>query len=153
MKDIILKTGTYTNANTSKDVASGRIPGASLEKFVVNLLKNPTCCAKYVALSKGTVTQLTSITTGVALEYPAGEIATVSLTTAASTTAGTFTVTDSYVKADSLVLANIVDYTGTTGFPAILIDDVVAGSFKITVRNLDTAAALNGVVTIGFAIM
>ena len=153
MKDIILKTGTYTNANTSKDVASGKIPGASLEKFVVNLLKNPTCCAKYVALSKGVVTQLTSITTGVALEYPAGEIATVSLTTAASTTAGTFTVTDSYVKADSLVLANIVDYTGTTGFPAILIDDVVAGSFKITVRNLDTAAALNGVVTIGFAIM
>ena len=153
MKDIILKTGTYTNANTSKDVASGRIPGASLEKFVVNLPKNPTCCAKYVALSKGVVTQLTSITTGVALEYPAGEIATVSLTTAASTTAGTFTVTDSYVKADSLVLANIVDYTGTTGFPAILIDDVVAGSFKVTVRNLDTAAALNGVVTIGFAIM
>jgi len=153
MKDIILKTGTYTNANTSKDVASGKIPGASLEKFVVNLLKNPTCCAKYVALSKGIVTQLTSISTGVALEYPAGEIATVSLTTAASTTAGTFTVTDSYVKADSLVLANIVDYTGTTGFPAILIDDVVAGSFKVTVRNLDTAAALNGVVTIGFAIM
>lgn len=153
MKDIILKTGTYTNAVTSKATQRGSIPGASLEKFVTTLLKNPTCCAKYVVLTKGTVTQLSSISTGVALEYPAGKIATVSLTTAASTTAGTFTVTDSFVKSDSVIVANVVDYTGSTGFPAILVDDIVAGSFKITVRNLDTAAALNGVVTIGFAIM
>jgi hypothetical protein len=75
------------------------------------------------------------------------------LTTAADTNAGTFTVSNPLVKANSLILANIVDYTGTTGFPAILIDDVVAGSFKVTVRNIHNAAALNGVVGVGYAIM
>lgn len=152
-KDIILKTGTYMTTVTNKDIAQGAIPGASLEKFVVNLLKNPTCCAKFVTLTKGLVTQTGAITTAVTLNQPAGDIVTVSLSTAASTTAGQFTVNNSYVKADSIVLANIIDYTGSTGFPVILIDDVAAGSFKVTVRNVDTAAALNGIPTIGFAIM
>lgn len=151
-KDIILKTGTYMTTVTNKDIAQGAIPGASLEKFVVNLLKNPTCCAKFVTLTKGIVTQSGEITTAVTLNQPAGDIITVSLSTAASTTAGQFTVNNSFVKADSIVLANIIDYTGSTGFPVILVDDVAAGSFKITVRNVDTAAALNGIPTIGFAI-
>lgn len=151
-KDIILKTGTYMTTVTNKDIAQGAIPGASLEKFVVNLLKNPTCCAKFVTLTKGLVTQSGAITTAVTLNQPAGDIVTVSLSTAASTTAGQFTVNNSFVKADSVVLANIIDYTGSTGFPVILVDDVAAGSFKITVRNVDTAAALNGIPTIGFAI-
>lgn len=151
-KDIILKTGTYMTTVTNKDIAQGAIPGASLEKFVVNLLKNPTCCAKFVTLTKGIVTQSGAITTAVTLNQPAGDIVTVSLSTAASTTAGQFTVNNSFVKADSVVLANIIDYTGSTGFPVILVDDVAAGSFKITVRNVDTAAALNGIPTIGFAI-
>jgi hypothetical protein len=151
-KDLILKTGTYTEVITSKQTLGGGIPGASLEKFVVNLLKNPTCCAKFVTLTKGVVTQSGSITTAVTLNQPAGEISTVSLTTAANTTAGQFTVTNNYVKADSVILASVNDYTGSTGFPVIFVDDIVAGSFKITVRNVD-GSAFNGVVTIGFAIM
>jgi hypothetical protein len=152
-KDLILKTGTYYETVTSKDTIGGKVPGASLEKFVVNLLKTPTCCAKFVTLTKGIVTQASSITTAVTLNQPAGDVVTVSLTTALSTTAGQFTVNNIFVKADSVILASVNDYTGSTGFPAILVDDVVAGSFKITVRNIDTAAALNGIVTIGFAIM
>lgn len=152
-KDLILKTGTYMETVTSKDTISGKIPGASLEKFVVNLLKTPTCCAKFVTLSKGVVTQASAITNAVTLNMPAGDVITVSLSTALSTTAGTFTVNNNYVKADSIVLANIIDYTGTTGFPAIFIDDVVLGSFKVTVRNLDTVSALNGTITVGFAVM
>lgn len=152
-KDLIFKTGTYMETVTSKDTIGGKIPGASLEKFVVNLLKTPTCCAKFVTLSKGVVTQASAITNAVTLNMPAGDVITVSLTTALSTTAGTFTVNNNYVKADSIVLANIIDYTGTTGFPAIFIDDVVLGSFKVTVRNLDTVNALNGIITVGFAVM
>jgi glutaredoxin len=151
-KDIILKLGTYMTTVSNKDIAQGAIPGASLEKFVVNLLQSPTCCAKYVTLTKGAVTQAGSITTAVTLNQPSGEISTVSLTTAANTTAGQFTVTNNYVKADSVILASVNDYTGSTGFPVIFIDDIVAGSFKITVRNVD-GSAFNGVVTIGFAIM
>ena len=88
-KDIILKTGTYLQTVTNKDIASGKIPGASLEKFVVNLLKNPTCCAKYVTLTKGTVTQATSLTTAVTINQPAGEITTFSIASlAADSSAG-----------------------------------------------------------------
>jgi hypothetical protein len=153
MKDIILKTGTHTVAVTNKDVASGRIPGTSLEKFVVNLLKNPSCCAKFVVLTKGTVTQGTSVTTAVTLNQPAGELVTFSLAAIAADTTATFTVNNSYVKADSLILANVVDWTGSTGFPLIIVDDVVAGSFKISIRNVSASAALDGVLTVGFAIM
>ena len=152
MKDIILKTGTYTNAVTSKQIQSGAIPGASLEKFVITLLKNPSCCAKYVVLTKGTVTQATSATTGVALEFPAGKIVCFTSTLAAVTTS-TFTVTNSFVKADSLVLATVQDYTGTTGLPSVIVDDLAAGSFKINLTNVHNSAALNGVVTVAFVIM
>lgn len=153
-KDIILKTGTYLQVVTNKDIASGKIPGASLEKFVVNLLKNPTCCAKYVTLTKGVVTQGTSLTTAVTLNQPAGEITTFSLATAAlaADSSATFTVNNSYVKADSIILANINDWTGTLGFPVMLVDDVVAGSFKVTVRNVGTVTA-DGTINIGFAVM
>lgn len=149
MKDIIIKPGAFTNKIGPK----GNTPGTSLENYIVNLLKSPTCCAKYISLTKANYTQTGTITTEVATTTPAGEIFTVSLTTAADTNAGTFTVSNPLVKANSLILANIVDYTGTTGFPAILIDDVVAGSFKVTVRNIHNAAALNGVVGVGYAIM
>lgn len=46
MKDLILKTGTYLESVSTKATNSGKVPGASLEKFVINLLKNATCCIK-----------------------------------------------------------------------------------------------------------
>lgn len=151
-KDIILKTGTYLQTVTNKDIASGKIPGASLEKFVVNLLKNPTCCAKFVTLTKGNITQATSLTTAVTLNQPAGEVTTFSLASLTADTSATFTVNNNFVKLDSVILATINDWTGTLGFPVILIDDVVAGSFKVTVRNVGTVTA-DGTINIGFAVM
>jgi hypothetical protein len=153
MKDIILKPGSFQEVISSPKAVTGAMPGTSLEKFVVNLLKSPTCCAKYVSLTKGTVTQATSISTEVTLSQPAGVITTVSLTTAADTTESAFTVTNSYVTASSVIIANIQGYSGTTGFPVILVDDVAAGSFKITVRNVHNAAALNGTLSISFVVM
>lgn len=152
MKDIVLKTGTYTNVITSKDTASGKVPGASLEKFVTTLLKNPSCCAKYVVLTKGTVTQTGSATAAVTIQFPGGRIVCFTSSLAALGTS-TFTVTNSFVRADSLVIATIQDYTGTTGLPTVTVDDLVAGSFKINLNNVHNAAVLNGVVTIAFAIM
>lgn len=155
MKDIILKTGTYTNANTSKDVASGKIPGASLEKFVINLLKNPTCCAKYVALTKANYSQASSLTTTVATTTPAGEITPLgTLSTGIGLAEAGFTVTNPFVTADSVVLANITDYSGsigTAGLPQVIVDDIAAGSFKLVIVN-GGANALNGTLKIGYAI-
>jgi hypothetical protein len=147
MKDIILKTGTYTNAVTSKQIQSGAIPGASLEKFVTTLLKNPTCCAKYVTLTKGTVTQSVSITTAVTLNQPAGEITTVSATIGAGAMSS-FTLNNSFIKADSVIMATVNDTTGA-GLLAAQVDGIVAGSCTLS---LGGVVANTGVVIVGFAI-
>ena len=147
MKDIILKTGTYTNAVTSKQIQSGAIPGASLEKFVTTLLKNPTCCAKYVTLTKGTVTQSVSITTAVTLNQPAGEITTVSATISAGAMSS-FTLNNSFIKADSVIMATVNDTTGA-GLLAAQVDGIVAGSCTLS---LGGVVANTGVVIVGFAI-
>lgn len=153
MTDIILKPGTFLAIN--KSAQTSVIPGVSLENYIVGLLKNPTCCAKYVTLTKGSVTQATSITTGVTLNSPSGTITTVALTTAANTAEAPFTVTNSYVKADSVIVANVIAYGGSTvinDLPMIYIDKVVAGSFKVIVGN-GGAGTLDGTVTIAFAIL
>jgi hypothetical protein len=147
MKDIILKTGTYLETVTTKDTQNNLVPGASLEKFIVNLLKSPTCCAKFVSLSKGAVTQLTNITTAVTLNQPAGDIITVSATIAAGAVSS-FTFNNSYIKASSVILATINDTTGS-GVLAVQVDNIVNGSCII---NLGGVVANTGVVTIAFAI-
>jgi hypothetical protein len=147
MKDLILKNGTYVETITTKNTQNNAIPGASLEKFVVNLLKNPTCCAKFVSLSKGVVTQSGSITTAVTLNQPAGEIVTVSATIAAGA-ASSFTLNNTFIKATSVILATVNDTTGS-GVLAVQVDNIVNGSCTIA---LGGVVANTGVVTIGFAI-
>lgn len=147
MKDLILKTGTYLETITNKDTQNKAIPGASLEKFVVNLLKSPTCCAKFVSLSKGVVTQSGSITTAVTLNQPSGEIVTVSATVAAGAMSS-FTLNNSYIKANSVILATVNDTTGA-GLLAVQVDNIVAGSCTVS---LGGVVANTGIVTIAFAI-
>jgi hypothetical protein len=147
MKDLILKTGTYVELVTTKNTQNKLVPGASLEKFVVTLLKNPTCCAKFVSLTKGIVTQSGSITTAVTINQPAGEIVTVSVAIAAGAMSS-FTLNNNYIKADSVILATINDTTGT-GLIAVQVDNIVAGSCTVS---LGGVVANNGTVTVGFAI-
>jgi hypothetical protein len=108
MKDIILKPGTFLK--DTKTTNTKNIPGQSVEDFVVGLLKNPTCCAKYVTLTKGVVTQSGSITSAVTLNQPAGEITTVS-----ATIAGLVVVQVDNIVAGScsISLAGVVSNTGT----------------------------------------
>lgn len=97
-----------------------------------------------------TVTQGTSITTAVTANATQGVITTVSLTTAASTVAGPFTVNNSKVKATSVVTVTVEYATGKTGFPVALVEAVSAGSFKVRLLNAHTSGALNDVVKIHF---
>lgn len=101
----------------------------------------------------GTVTQLTSITTGVTLNKSKGVITTVALTTAASTQAGPFVVTNSNVLTTSIVIVNVEYASGKTGFPTAIVEAVAAGSFKVRLLNAATGAALNDVVKIHFTIL
>lgn len=102
-----------------------------------------------INITKAAVTQLTSITTGVTLNAGAGVITTVSSTLAADTTAS-FTVTNSAVSSSSLVLANIVNYSGSQGSPDVRVQNVTNGAFTVAVRNVDDTDALNGILKIAF---
>ena len=144
MKDIILKPGSYLK--DTKTTNTKNIPGQSMEDFVVGLLKDPTCCAKYVTLTKGIVTQSGSITSAVTLNQPAGEITTVSATIAG--TVNTFTFNNSFIKADSVILATVNDTTGA-GLVVVQVDNIVAGSCSISLAGVVSNI---GTVTIGFGI-
>lgn len=133
MKDLILKPGTFYK--TVKNSTSGKIPGQSLEDYVVELLKSPTCCAKYITLTKGTVSQ--TGTSAVTLNSAAGVVTTSSQGIASN---GTYviTVNNSLVKADSVVLANLMDLSASLTAGAALtayVEDVVSGQFKIVIAN------------------
>ncbi len=100
---------------------------------------------------RGTVTQITSITTGVTLNTSTGSITTVSSTLAAGAEAS-FVVTNSKVAATDTV-AVCVGSTSSAGLPAAVVTAVGAGAFTVTLTNLDGAAALNNTVTVNFAVI
>jgi len=106
----------------------------------------------YVAGEGGSITQITSATTGVTLNTLAGQITTVSL----ANTAGvdhTFVVTNSKVAADDVVVACTGTYGGTAdGIPVVNVAAVAAGSFTLNVNN-QGAAALDALATINFAVI
>jgi hypothetical protein len=162
MKDIFLKPGTYSAVIPSKtDFLKGN--GQSLQKYLAEYLSaSSVCCAKnYVGTSatvstltlssKGAVTQQSAITNAVEVNAASGIITTVSAATAAHSFS-IFTVTNSTVAAGSIVIASIIDYAGTTGNPSVLVEEIVAGSFKIAISNGGTAV-LNGVLKIAFIVI
>jgi hypothetical protein len=132
MKDIILKPGTFLEEK--KNSHTSKIPGQSLEDYVVSLLKNNTCCTKALVLTKGTVTQTTNRSTAVTLNAPAGVITTDS-TAIANLGNATFTVNNSFVKADSTIILSL----NTTGLSAysihVAVESVAAGSFAVRIYN------------------
>jgi len=118
------------------------IGAVALFAFIMNIF--------VTSISKGTVTQLTNATTAVTLNKKAGVITTVALSTAADTSFE-FTVNNSVVKADSIVLAS-VEYTGN-GHPSVHVKSVAAGSFVVVVRNVNASAALNAAADIHFYVL
>ena len=83
----------------------------------------------YTTGGGGTVTQGTSRTTGVTLNKPSGAITLFSA--AGSTTAATFTVTNSTVAATDVIIIN--QKSGTDLYD-LMVTAVAAGSFNITFR-------------------
>lgn len=104
-----------------------------------------------VSLNKNSIVQATSVTSGVTLNSPAGCVTTVSQSCFNTTGSVIFQVTNSSVTTDSLVLGNIVHYSGT-GTPLAHFRDVTTGSFKVSIQNAHPSAALNATVKIGYTI-
>jgi hypothetical protein len=101
--------------------------------------------------SVGSVTQLTSTTTGVTLNSLSGQITTIAGTLAAAGEE-TFTVTNSCVNADSVVSV-CMGSTSSAGLPTVLCTAVADGSFDITVANLHASDALNALLVINFIVL
>ena len=95
------------------------------------------------------VTQATSITTGVTCNAYSGVITTVSQTVAGGAEAS-FTVTNDKVAATDTVGVSIKTHTSAGLFFAA-VTTVAAGSFRISLANLDAAAG-NNVLVINFVV-
>jgi hypothetical protein len=116
-------------------------------------IKNPTFAAPtgYRTGVGGTVTQLTSRTTGVTLSKICGQITT-NTTSLAALAAASFTVTNTLVAATDIIIVSKV--SGSTNVKTdIRVTAVAAGSFQITVHNIDAVTAEVGAIVINFAII
>jgi len=100
--------------------------------------------------NKGTVTQLTSITTPVTINTHSGIITTVS-STIASLSEATFIVNNNKVTTTSIILLTAL-YSGNGNAVATIGSTVSNGAFRITIANTQTTA-LNSIVKIHFMII
>lgn len=107
----------------------------------------------YAAGVGGTVTQITSSSTGVTLNKVCGTIVTVALTTAHGAHEQ-FTVTNSVCAAvTDVVLLSTTYAAGAHGAPVLQAVNVTAGTFDIIIYNADSANAFNAAMTINFVVI
>jgi len=100
-------------------------------------------------LGRGTVTQATSITTGVTLNARAGVVTTVASTLVANADAA-FVVTNSYVKSDSVIVLTCLN-TGA-GIATAQVSAVADGSFTVLLANSGNAA-FNSTIGVHFLVL
>lgn len=100
----------------------------------------------------GTVTQASSITTGVTVNTLAGTITTVSQTIAAAAEA-TFVVTNSRVAATDTVCVSLKSTSSAGGPFIVYVSAVAAGSFSISITNPHASAAGDNTLVINYFIL
>jgi len=130
------------------------IKTAATDRFKVdssgNVLNISTGGLGYGTGSGGTVTQLTSKSTGVTLNKTNGQIITHNAALA-SVTEVAFTVTNSTVAATDTVIVSKVS-GGTSIRYEVFIGAMAAGSFDVVIRNISGSSA-SDVLTINFAVI
>jgi hypothetical protein len=131
--------------------AIGAATGTSLTATGL-IASTGTAGVGYATGAGGTVTQITSITTGVTLDKTCGTITTVSSTLAAGVDAS-FTLTNSTIAATDVVVASIKSYGGTSdGIPVVSVQATAAGSCVLNIRNTG-AVTLDAVIVISYAVI
>tara|TARA_R110002126_G_scaffold6587_4_gene33836 strand:- start:1201 stop:1614 length:414 start_codon:yes stop_codon:yes gene_type:complete len=105
----------------------------------------------YTAAAQGTVTQLTSKSTAVTLNKPAGRI-TMDAASLATATNATFTLNNSFISANDTVVLTISGGQATAGSYNVFANSLAAGSVSISLRNI-SGGTLSEAVVINFAIL
>ena len=103
----------------------------------------------YTAAAQGTVTQATSKSTAVTLNKSAGQI-TMNNAALAGTTNVSFTLNNSYISANDVIVLNVNG--GTTAAYNVYTSVLGAGTASITLRNI-TAGSLSEAVVLNFALI
>lgn len=137
-------TGTWTDLGsvTTVDINGGTIDGTAIGSSSVSTVRGSTVLATqgagYTTGAGGTVTQLTSRTTGVTLNQACGEI-TLFAGSLAGHEADEFTLTNSEIAATDVVVVNIK--SGATAaerkYYTVTVTSVSAGSCTISIGNND----------------
>ena len=104
----------------------------------------------YTTDAQGTVTQATSKSTGVTLNKSAGQI-TMNNAALASVTNVTFTLTNSFISANDVLILN-VGSGATSGAYNCWVSGLSAGAATITLRNI-SGGSLSEAVVINFALI
>ena len=104
----------------------------------------------YTAAAQGTVTQATSKSTAVTLNKSAGQI-TMNNAALAGTTNVTFTLNNSLISANDIIILNIAS-GATAGSYNCWVSGLSAGAVSITVRNI-SGGSLSEAVVINFALI
>ena len=99
----------------------------------------------------GSVTQLTSKSTGVTLNKPSGQI-TMNAATLDRNTGVTFTLTNSFIAATDVVVLNIASGATPSSYTAT-VDAVAAGSCAIQIHNHSTGVDYSDAVVLSFAVI
>lgn len=109
---------------------------------------------KFGYKSGGTVTQLTSKTTGVTLNNLTGAI-TMNGATLSNNTSVSFTVTNSTVAANDIIIVNQKSGAATAGSYRAFADTITNGTFNITVTNISgsVSGGLTESVVISFIVI
>ena len=124
--------------------------GATTPSSVVGTTVFSSTDLGYTAAASGTVTQLTSKSTGVTLNKSAGQI-TMNDAALANATNVTFTLTNSTISAKDVVVLS-VSSGATAGAYNCWISGKATGSCSITLRNL-SGGSLSEAVVINFAVI
>lgn len=140
-------------SNTVTKIGKTNFLGAQVDEKVTKKKVNEIIDSLNGINDKGTVTQATSITTGVTLDKPAGAITTVSTTLAAGASAGgVFTLTNSYITASSVILTNCLQ--GATGSSVnALVSNITNGSCDILLTNVGGTTTGAATITIHFLVI
>ena len=105
----------------------------------------------YTATASGTVTQLTSKSTAVTLNTPAGRI-TMNAASLATATNATFTLNNSFISANDTVVLTISGGQATAGSYNVFANSLAAGSVSISLRNI-SGGSLSEAIVVNFAIL
>ena len=109
----------------------------------------------YILNSMASVTQATSVSTGVTINADSGNI-TMFAGTIAAVTSVSFTVTNSAVQANSVVTAVVSNFAGTyvtNGIPVAAVQGITDGAFTVVVTNVHASNATGAnAIKVAFAI-